>query len=48
MWVAHLICSEESCPDELEVVAETLAELETFSCLCGCAMHVVGFPDHAG
>jgi hypothetical protein len=45
VWVAYLICSDERCPDELEAVAETLEELESLACQCGCALAIVGFPD---
>jgi len=42
MWFARLHCSEERCPTEIEVFAETLAEIETFACECGCALEISG------
>ncbi len=47
MWIARLTCSDDGCPDEFDAVAETLAELETLACACGCALHVIGFADRA-
>ncbi len=46
MWVARLVCSDEGCPDEHEIQAGSLVELEVLACACGCALHVVGFADH--
>ena len=45
MFVARLICSDESCAAETEARAPTLRELETLACDCGCALEVVGWPD---
>lgn len=45
MWFARLHCSEDGCPTEVEVVADTLAELEALSCECGCGLQVIGFAD---
>lgn len=45
MWFARLLCTEDDCPTEVEVHAETLAELESLSCDCGCALEVIGFAD---
>jgi hypothetical protein len=45
MWFARLVCSDVTCPEELELYADTLEELETFSCDCGCALQVVGWAD---
>ncbi len=46
MWFGRLICSDERCAEEVEVLAETLLELEILACGCGCALHVLGFADH--
>lgn len=45
MWFARLACSDERCPEELELFADRLEELETLSCDCGCALEVVGWAD---
>jgi hypothetical protein len=46
MYVARLICSDEACADEALAEAHTLEELDTFVCDCGCALAIVGWPDH--
>ncbi|HEV7882142.1 MAG TPA: hypothetical protein VGO81_01160 [Solirubrobacteraceae bacterium] len=46
MYVARLVCSDEACADEALAEARTLEELETFVCDCGCALAIVGWPDH--
>jgi hypothetical protein len=46
MYVARLICSDEACAAEAIAEAQTLAELDTFVCDCGCALAIVGWPDH--
>jgi hypothetical protein len=45
MWFARLVCSDDDCPDELEVYADSLEELEMLSCDCGCTMEIVGWAD---
>ena len=46
LLLARLVCSEAVCADQLlEVHAATLAELELLACECGCALHVVAWPD---
>jgi hypothetical protein len=47
MYVARLICTDEACGVEALAEAHTLAELDTFACDCGCALAIVGWPDHA-
>jgi hypothetical protein len=47
MYIARLICSDEACGAEALAEAHTLAELDTFACDCGCALAIVGWPDHA-
>jgi hypothetical protein len=46
MYVARLVCSDEACADEALAEARTLEELDTFVCDCGCALAIVGWPDH--
>jgi hypothetical protein len=46
MYLARLICSDEACAAEALIEAQTLAELDTFVCDCGCALAIVGWPDH--
>lgn len=45
MFVARLVCSDPVCADAIAANAESLAELETLACECGCAFAVVGWPD---
>lgn len=45
MWFARLICSDQSCAEELDVYAADLAELESLGCDCGCALQVLGWVD---
>ena len=42
-----MICSDEACADEALAEAQTLEELDLLACDCGCALAVIGFPDHA-
>ena len=44
MFIALLICSDESCTDELETWG-TLEELEAMACDCGCALEVIALSD---
>jgi hypothetical protein len=40
MFIALLICSDESCAEELESWG-TLEELEASACDCGCSLQVL-------
>jgi hypothetical protein len=40
MFLALLICSDESCTHELETWG-TLEELEAMACDCGCALQLI-------
>jgi hypothetical protein len=40
MFLALLICSDESCDHELETWG-TLEELEALACDCGCALQLI-------
>ncbi len=43
MYAARIICSDEACAAEAEVVAPTLTELEAHVCAeCGAGMQVLG------
>jgi hypothetical protein len=37
MWLVHLICSDDECTEELELVAAELEEAEHVGCTCGHA-----------
>ena len=37
MWVVHLICSDDDCTDELELVLEHVDDVERVGCTCGHA-----------
>ena len=43
--VARLVCSDARCAAEFEARGDTLAELDTLGCDCGCALQVLGWPD---
>ncbi len=45
VYVARLICSDESCADQARG-AQNLEELDTLVCACGCAPAVIGWPNH--
>jgi hypothetical protein len=46
LFLARLVCSEAACAgDVVEVPATTFGELESLACECGCALHVVAWPD---
>jgi hypothetical protein len=44
IYRAVLICSDEECTERFEAQG-TLAELESLACDCGCAMHVLRWPE---
>jgi hypothetical protein len=46
VYVARLICSDEACADETFGEAQTLEELDALVCDCGCALAVIGWPNH--
>jgi hypothetical protein len=35
MWVVHLICSDDDCTEEIELVVAELEEAERVGCACG-------------
>ena len=41
MWIAHVICSGPGCDEELELVAESLEELDRLNCECGYGFAVL-------
>jgi hypothetical protein len=41
MWLVHVICSGPDCEEELEVVAETIDELDRLNCDCGYGFAVL-------
>jgi hypothetical protein len=46
MYIARLVCSDAGCAGEALAEARTLEELDSFVCDCGCALAIVGWPDH--
>ena len=44
--IARLICSDPECAERVTAEAKTMRELETLSCECGCALEILGWPDH--
>ncbi|QEC48139.1 hypothetical protein FSW04_11555 [Baekduia soli] len=45
MLIATLICSDEACAEETEVVTPDLAALDVAACACGCTLVVLGVSD---
>jgi hypothetical protein len=41
MWIAHVICSGQACAEELEIVVDTLDELDRLNCECGYGFSVL-------
>ena len=41
MWIAHVICSGADCTEELELVIDSLDELDRINCECGYGFAVV-------
>lgn len=41
-----MICSDESCAEQALGDAQTLEELDALVCDCGCALAMIGWPDH--
>jgi hypothetical protein len=37
MWVIDIVCSDDECAEEWEVVVGDLDELERVACECGCS-----------
>ncbi len=45
MWIAHVICSGPECTEELELVLESLDELERINCECGYGLSVLSISE---
>ena len=45
MWLAHVICSGPDCTEELELVLESLDELERINCECGYGLSVLSISE---
>jgi hypothetical protein len=43
--IATLICSDEACADELDLVADDLAALDAAACACGCTLVALSISD---
>jgi hypothetical protein len=41
VFIAALLCSDEACADELDLVVDDLAALEDAACSCGCTLVVL-------
>jgi len=41
MWLVHVICSGPRCEEELELVAESIDELDRLNCDCGYGFAVL-------
>jgi hypothetical protein len=42
---ALLICTDESCAEEIEAYGTRLEELEALACECGCALQLIAVSD---
>jgi len=47
MWIAHVICTGGDCVEELEVVVDTLDELDQVACECGYGFTVLSVAEAA-
>ena len=47
MFLATLICSDESCAEEVERTVGHLVELDTALCDCGCTLVVLAIDEWA-
>jgi hypothetical protein len=45
MWIAHVICSGQECVEQLEIVVDTLDELERLNCECGYGFEVLSIAE---
>ena len=45
VFIATLICSDERCAEELELVTGDLDELEVAACDCGCTLVALAVAD---
>jgi hypothetical protein len=45
VWIAHVICSGQECVEELEIVVDTLDELERLNCECGYGFAVLSIAE---
>jgi hypothetical protein len=41
VFIAALLCSDEACAEELDLVVEDLARLDAAACSCGCTLVVL-------
>jgi hypothetical protein len=41
VWLVHVICSGPECTEELELVAESIDELDRLNCDCGYGFAVL-------
>jgi hypothetical protein len=41
MWIVHVICSGPECSEELELIAESIDELDRLNCECGYGFAVL-------
>lgn len=37
MWVVDLVCSDDECAQEIELLVADLDEVDRIACECGCA-----------
>jgi hypothetical protein len=41
MWLVHVVCSGPECEEEIELIAESVDELDRLNCDCGYGFAVV-------
>jgi hypothetical protein len=45
VFIAALLCSDEACAEELDLVVDDLARLDAAACACGCTLVVLSVSD---
>jgi hypothetical protein len=45
MWMAHVACSGADCTEELEIIVDTLDELDRVNCECGYGFLVLSLSE---
>jgi hypothetical protein len=42
MWVIDLVCSDDNCAQEFEILVADLDEVDWYACDCGCCLVTLG------
>jgi hypothetical protein len=38
MWVIDLVCSDDDCAEEIEILVADLDDVDRYVCACGCCL----------